>query len=154
MSAGQRDVSGEVQPLVSDLNALLDHRDRRVQEALAKAGDLAHGLKTPLAVLTHEADRAAAAGHRELSASLQQQIERMRRQIDYHLAHARAAASGATVGARAEVRASAEGLARTLERLHAERGLRIDVDVADDARRARPPRGPRRDDGEPARQRL
>ena len=131
----ERRVSGmfpvEVQPLVSDLNALLDHRDRRVQDALAKAGDLAHGLKTPLAVLAHDADRAAAAGDRELSVSLQQQLDRMRRQIDYHLAHARAAASGATIGARAEVRASADGLARTLERLHAERGLRIVVDVAD-----------------------
>ena len=64
-SAGR--IPAEVQPLVNDLNALLDHRDRRVQEALAKAGDLAHGLKTPLAVLAHEADRAAAAGHRELA---------------------------------------------------------------------------------------
>jgi signal transduction histidine kinase len=121
----------EVQPLVSDLNALLDHRDARVQAAVAKAGDLAHGLKTPLAVMTHDADRVAAAGQHELSASLGQQIDRMRRQIDYHLAHARAAASGATPGARAEVRPSAEGLARTLERLHADRGLRIAVDVPD-----------------------
>ena len=121
----------EVQPLVTDLNALLDHRDTRVRAALAKAGDLAHGLKTPLAVLTHEADRATKAGHVELGSSLQQQIDRMQRQIDYHLAHARAAASGATLGARAEVRTSAEGLARTLERLHADRGLRIQVDVPD-----------------------
>lgn len=121
----------EVQPLVSDLNALLDHRDARVRAALAKAGDLAHGLKTPLAVLAHDADRAAAAGQHELSISLEQQVDRMRRQIDYHLAHARAAASGATPGVRADVRPSAEGLARTLERLHADRGLRIVVDVPD-----------------------
>ena len=53
----------------------------------------------------------------------------MRRQIDYHLAHARAAASGARSGARAPVAASAEGIARTLERLHAERRLRIDLQV-------------------------
>ena len=53
----------------------------------------------------------------------------MRRQIDYHLAHARAAASGATPGARCAVPASAEGLARTLLRLHADRGLAIEVDV-------------------------
>ena len=52
---GDRVVLGEfpteVQPLVNDLNALLAHRDRRVADALAKAGDLAHGLKTPLAIL-------------------------------------------------------------------------------------------------------
>jgi signal transduction histidine kinase len=126
------DYPTEVQPLVDDLNSLLGHRDKRVNDALAKAGDLAHGLKTPLAVLAHEADRARAAGQAELAAALHQQIDRMRRQVDYHLAHARAAASGATPGARAEVRESAAGLARTLERLHAGRGLQIDVDVAGD----------------------
>ena len=56
----------------------------------------------------------------------------MRRQIDYHLAHARAAASGATPGARCSVADSADGLARTLLRLHADRGLAIDVQVAAD----------------------
>ncbi len=51
----------------------------------------------------------------------------MRRQMDYHLAHARAAASGATPGARCSVSESAEGLARTLRRLHADRGVSIDL---------------------------
>src|SRR5262249_49495555 len=86
----------EVQPLGDDLNALIDHRDRAVARAVAKAGDLAHGLKTPLAVLAHEADRAAAAGQPALADAIHQQVERMRQQIDYHLAHARAAASGGT----------------------------------------------------------
>ena len=117
----------EVQPLVNDLNALLEHRERIVKRAIAKAGDLAHGLKTPLAVLSQEAERAAAAGHPDLAATMSQQIERMRRQIDYHLAHARAAAAGATPGARSSVLESAEGLTRTLLRLHADRGLTIDV---------------------------
>jgi hypothetical protein len=44
--------------LVNDLNSLLEHRERIVRRALAKAGDLAHGLKTPLAVLAQEAERA------------------------------------------------------------------------------------------------
>ena len=119
----------EVQPLVDDLNALLEHREQRVRDALAKAGDLAHGLKTPLAVLAHEAERAEAAGHRELAATLTQQIDRMRKHVDYHLAHARAAASGATLGARCQLSASAEALGRTLQRLHAERGVTILVNV-------------------------
>ena len=121
----------EVQPLVDDLNALLSHRDARVREALNKAGDLAHGLKTPLAVLAHEAGRARAAGLDELAARLDEQIDRMRRQLDYHLAQARAAASGAAPGTRASVRASADGLARALARLHAARGVAIDVAVPD-----------------------
>jgi signal transduction histidine kinase len=122
----------EVQPLVDDLNGLLDHRDRMVQRALAKAGDLAHGLKTPLAVLAREAEVAASRGQHDLAATMTQQVERMRRQIDYHLAHARAAASGATVGSRCSVSDSADALARTLLRLHAERGLAIDVHVPSD----------------------
>jgi signal transduction histidine kinase len=119
----------EVQPLVTDLNALLAHRDVAVKRALGKAGDLAHGLKTPLAVITQEAERARAAGQLEFAASVGEQVDRMRRQIDYHLAHARAAASGATLGARCPVIESAEGLARTLLRLHAGRGLTIGLNV-------------------------
>ena len=53
----------EVQPLVNDLNALLENREQAVRRAISKAGDLAHGLKTPLAILAHEAERAKAAGH-------------------------------------------------------------------------------------------
>ncbi len=122
----------EVQPLVDDLNALLDHREATVRRALARAGDLAHGLKTPLAVAAQEAERARAGGHSDLAAlasTIGEQIERMRRQIDYHLAQARAAASGATPGARCLIRESADALARTLARLHAARGVTLDVTV-------------------------
>jgi signal transduction histidine kinase len=122
----------EVQPLVNDLNALLDDRERMVTRALTKAGDLAHGLKTPLALLSQEASRAEAAGHADLAAAIGAQVDRMSRQVEYHLAHARAAVSGATPGARCSVLVSAEGLSRTLLRLHAERGLTIDVQVSPD----------------------
>lgn len=116
----------EVQPLVDDLNTLLEQRDRAVERAIAKAGDLAHGLKTPLAVIAHEADRAAAAGARDVAASVHQQVDRMKRQVDYHLAHARAA-SGRAAGQRCAVRESVDGLVRALTRLHADRQLTIDV---------------------------
>ena len=120
---------GEIQPLVNDLNALLEHRERAVQRAVAKAGDLAHGLKTPLAILAQEAERANAAGQTEVADAIRQQVDRMRRQVDYHLAHARAAASGAAPGARCSIRESADGLTRALLRLHAERGIAVDVHV-------------------------
>lgn len=126
------DYPAEVQPLVDDLNALLDDRERRVARAQARAGDLAHGLKTPLAVLAQEAERAEAAGHRELAAVLGEQVERMRRQIDSHLAHARAAAAGTAGDERCAVADSAQGIARALLRLHAERGVTIDVNVRAD----------------------
>jgi len=122
----------EVQDVVNDLNRLLAHQAQSVSRAQAKAGDLAHGLKTPLAILVHEAERVAGLGHADLAQSIQEQIERMRRQIEYHLAHARAAAAAATPTARASVADSAQSLARTLRRLYASRGLTIDVDVSAD----------------------
>src|ERR1700729_4582189 len=100
---GLRDGSGdriegtyptEVQPLVNDLNSLLEHRERIAQRALAKAGDLAHGLKTPLAVLAQEAEQLEAAGQREIAVTISTQVERMRRQGDYQLTQARATPPG------------------------------------------------------------
>jgi signal transduction histidine kinase len=119
----------EVQPLVDDLNALLGDRERAVKRALATAGDLAHGLKTPLAVLAQEAERVAAAGDAELAEGITQQVERMRRQVDYHLARARAAASGATSAARCLLSESVEGLVRTMLTLHAGRALDIQCQI-------------------------
>jgi signal transduction histidine kinase len=121
----------EVQPLVNDLNGLLEDRERTVARALATAGDLAHGLKTPLAVLAQEAEQAGAAGHHDLAATLRHLVERMQRQVDYHLARARATASArAAPGLRCPVLPSVEGLVRTMRRLHAGRELRIDADVS------------------------
>jgi signal transduction histidine kinase len=125
------DFPSEVQPLVRDLNSLLEQREQAVGRAIAKAGDLAHGLKTPLAVLTREAEAAGRSGQDELAESMRQQIDRMRRQIDYHLAHARAAASGGTTTARTSVRDAAEGLARVMRHVHAERGVEVIVECPD-----------------------
>jgi signal transduction histidine kinase len=119
----------EVQPLVNDLNALLGEREEAVRRAVAKAGDLAHGLKTPLAVIAQEAARAEGAGS-EAAALISQQVERMRRQIDYHLAHSRVSAAGPGAGVHCSVADSVDGLSRTLRRLHAERGIVIDADVS------------------------
>ena len=122
----------EVQPLVDELNTLLSDRERRVSRALARAGDLAHGLKTPLAVLAQEADRPEADSVPAMAGLVGQQVDRMQRQIDRHLAHARAAATGATPGARCDVLAAAEGLVRTLRRLHADRSVALDLRVPSD----------------------
>ena len=133
----------EIQALADDLNNLLNDRDARVSRAQAQAGDLAHALKTPLAVLSSEMDRIASGAHdssEDTVAAARQQIDRMRRQMDWHLARARAAASGPSAGLRASVRDSADGIARTVRRLHAERQLNIDVDMPSDvfARAERP----------------
>ena len=124
------DYPSEVQPLVDDLNAMLAHNERTVARATAKAGDLAHGLKTPLAVLSAEADRLAAGGEKEAAEVVAAQVARMRRQVDYEIAHAGAAASGAPLRGRSSVAEAAEGIARALRRLHAERRIDIAAEVA------------------------
>jgi signal transduction histidine kinase len=122
----------EVQPLVNDLNALLEDRERAIARALTTAGDLAHGLKTPLAVLAQQAEQAGATGHHDFAAMLGQQVERMQRHVDYHLARARATASaGEAPGLRCSVLMSVEGLVRTMRRLHAGRALTIDAGIPD-----------------------
>jgi signal transduction histidine kinase len=120
----------EVQPLVNDLNSLLEHRERIARRAMAKAGDLAHGLKTPLAVLAQEAEQLEAAGQSESAATIGVQVERMRRQVDYQLTQARATSAGNVAAARCGVLESVEGLVRTLEKLYVARALKIEVDVA------------------------
>ena len=120
----------EVQPLVNDLNALLEDREKAVKRAIATAGDLAHGLKTPLALLAQEADRTRAAGNHELAESISQQVERMSRQVNYHLARARAAGSGSAGPVRCPVAATAEALVRALSKLYSERGLDISANIA------------------------
>jgi signal transduction histidine kinase len=120
----------EVEPLVNELNALLIDREHRVTRALTKAGDLAHGLKTPLTLLNQHAERAKAEGQTELASAIMHQVERMRRQVDYHLAHARASASGGNPSARCHVLTSADGLARTMITIHADRHVAIDVQVS------------------------
>jgi signal transduction histidine kinase len=87
----------------------------------------------------NEAERAAAAGHTDLAATIREQVDRMRRQAEYHLAQARAAAGERTL-ARASVRESVEALARTLDRLHAGRGVTIEPHIpADHAIRGQRP---------------
>lgn len=112
---------GEVAPLVDDLNAVLTHNEAVVARARTQAGDLAHALKTPIAVLAN----AAASQATDLPELVGQQSMAMRRQIDRHLARARAAGSAERPGARADLGEVAGGLVRAMRRLHARPGLDI-----------------------------
>jgi signal transduction histidine kinase len=113
----------EVQPLAKELNALLDHNAAVVERARTHVGNLAHALKTPLAVLGNEATR----GDGPLADSVARQTAVMRRQVDHYLARARAAATGGVLGARAAVLPVLEDLRRTLTRIHVERHVEIDI---------------------------
>ncbi|AWJ87672.1 two-component sensor histidine kinase (plasmid) [Azospirillum sp. TSH58] len=107
----------EVQPLLDDLNALLDHSEEVVVRARLQAGNLAHALKTNLAVLANEAEGEAIA----------RRVAEMRRHIDHHMARARAAAARGLPGVATPVAASAAALARVMEKLQG--GGRVAVTV-------------------------
>lgn len=83
----------EIAPLVSDLNAYAEQTGQLVDRARVQAGNLAHSLRTPLAVITDEAERLAdSEATRSSAAVLLDQAERMQQQIDYQLARARSQA--------------------------------------------------------------
>ncbi|MGB3738908.1 MAG: HAMP domain-containing sensor histidine kinase [Pontixanthobacter sp.] len=112
----------EVQPLVEELNMLLEHSERQADEARMHAGNLAHALKTPLTVLVN----AATARDPELSGLVHRETRVMQRQVEHHLARARAIGRRAAGLSRAEVWPSAESVLRAVTRLY--ENVRFDLD--------------------------
>lgn len=117
----------EVMPLVSEVNALLAAREQAVERARAWTADLAHGLKTPLAALSADAERLRCEGNRMLARDLDQLAASMRRRVDRELIRARLRSGTATHQAQAEVGDAIERLLRTLRRTPF--GARIDWSV-------------------------
>lgn len=83
------DVPQEVGPLIDEVNELLSAQDDAIGRARAQAGDLAHGLKTPLTLLAHLAPDLARAGQESAAREIEAQVRSMRRRIDRQLARAR-----------------------------------------------------------------
>ncbi len=104
----------EVMPMVDELNALIDHNAKQAEEARTHAGNLAHALKTPLTVIRS----AAAAKAPDLAAIVQRETATMQRQVDHHLARARAVGRRASMQARAMLWESVTGVERAVQRLY------------------------------------
>ncbi|MCA3711936.1 MAG: sensor histidine kinase [Phenylobacterium sp.] len=118
----------ELTPLADQLNALVRHNRESLERQRAHVGNLAHALKTPLAVLS-----AAAGSERgDLADLVTQQAGVMQTQVDHHLRRARAAARLPGAGAVTPVAEVLDDLTRTLMRLHREAGIRMDWDAPDD----------------------
>ncbi len=127
MRAGEKSrvteaVPDEVLPMVEELNALLAHNERQAEEARAHAGNLAHALKTPLTVIMN----AATAQAPDLNETVMREAVTMRRQVDHHLARARAVGRRGTAQSRAPVWESLEAVQRAVARLYPD--VRIDMD--------------------------
>ena len=79
----------EVQPLVTELNSLIDEQEREIERSRGRAADLAHGLKTPLAALVGDVERLRQNGQSQIADDVQSVAEQMRRHVDRELARAR-----------------------------------------------------------------
>lgn len=119
------DYPDEIQPLVQDLNAVLDQNEAVIARARTQAGNLAHSLKTPLAVLSNEVSELKSAGYEEPARRLSEQAKLMQRQVDYHLMRARAAASVKVPGMRTDVEQTLGRLVRTMGKIYGARSLDI-----------------------------
>ncbi|MDQ7988182.1 MAG: HAMP domain-containing sensor histidine kinase [Candidatus Dactylopiibacterium sp.] len=115
----------EVQPLVEDFNQVLAANAAIVERARTQAGNLAHALKTPLAVLENETRQAQDEARAVPAEHVREQIARLRRDVDWHLTRARAAASRGLPGQQTDVALTLAGVLRVLERAFAERALRV-----------------------------
>jgi signal transduction histidine kinase len=111
----------EVMPMVNELNALLDHNEKQAEEARRHAGNLAHALKTPLTVIMNSATAQAP----DLAETVIREATTMRRQVDHHLARARAVGRRGHSHSRAEVWQSLESVERAVGRLY--RHVRLDM---------------------------
>ncbi len=115
------DYPQEIAPLAIELNKLLEHNRNVVERARTHVGNLAHALKTPIAVLMNEAQR----GDDELSKLVRRQTDSMSQNVQHYLKRAQAAARAEILGARTEVAPAIDDLSRLLQRLNSENGLTV-----------------------------
>jgi signal transduction histidine kinase len=111
----------EVAPLVDELNGLIAHNETQAEEARRHAGNLAHALKTPLTVVMN----AATAQAPDLADTVIREASTMRRQVDHHLARARAVGRRGHTHSRAEAWLSLQAVERAVGRLYGH--VRIDM---------------------------
>lgn len=115
----------EIAPLANELNSLISHNKDIVERARTHVGNLAHALKTPIAVLKNEAEL----GEKTASELVAKQTEIMAQQVDHHLRRARAAARGQSIGVSTDLAEVVEPLVRTLPRIYRDKDLFIDTDL-------------------------
>jgi signal transduction histidine kinase len=113
----------DVQPLVDELNNLLDHNAVLVKRARNQLGDLAHSVKNPLTVINnavHEMET----GQKDL---ILQQTSDISKSVDHYLSRARAFGTGKVLGSRSSIRTATEDLVFAMQRIYKERELDFDL---------------------------
>jgi len=121
----------EIAPLARETNALIDANREIVERARTHVGNLAHALKTPISVIVNEA---SARSRDPFALKVLEQTDIMRDQVARQLERARLVARSGVVGTLVDVPPVVTALARTMEKLHRDREIAIDVDVPEHAR--------------------
>lgn len=120
----------EIEPLQTELNALIHSNQDIIERARTQVGNLAHALKTPLAVITNEVGEDPAPSARKVA----EQAGIMRDQVAYYLDRARMVARVDVIGRVTDVRPVAQSIVRALERINRDRNMDFVVDCPSDAR--------------------
>lgn len=118
----------EVSPLAEELNELLDHTTEVLGRARSHVGNLAHGLKTPLAVLGNK----SASPTEKMPDIVDQQRQLLRRHVDHHLTRVRAMGQAHLLRGQTALLPVLEAVARTMEKIYARDGIAVAVTVPDD----------------------
>ncbi|MGB9172859.1 MAG: sensor histidine kinase, partial [Bradyrhizobium sp.] len=121
----------EIAPLARETNALIDANREIVERARTHVGNLAHAIKTPLSVIVNEA---TAHSSDLFAAKVLEQADVMRDQVAHHLERARIAARLTIVGTITEVGPVVEALRRTMEKIHRDRDIAIEVSAGSKTR--------------------
>ncbi|PHR17422.1 MAG: histidine kinase [Hoeflea sp.] len=117
----------EIAPLVGEVNALIEANHRVVDRARMQVGNLAHSLKTPIAVLINES-RDMTPAHQTL---VRAQAETMQAQVQTYLDRARIAAQRGSVLARTEAAPVIERLVRVMAKLNRDLDFATDIEPRD-----------------------
>ena len=113
----------DVQPLVDELNNLLEHNSMLLRRARNQLGDLAHSIKNPLTVINNEARSMKS----EKGKLILAQTADVAASVDHHLSRARAFGTTNVLGSRAKVKNVAEDLEFALQRIYKDRDLEFDL---------------------------
>lgn len=128
-------VPTEVEPLVEEVNALVDLQSEEIERSRSRAADLAHGLKTPLAALTADAARLHQGGEHVIAKDIESVAEAMSRHVDRELARARARGRvlrGAQVST--ELKPLVDSLVATLARTPVGKRIRFEARIGENQR--------------------
>lgn len=119
----------EVKPLADEVNDLLAAQEQAVERAHQRAGDLAHGLKTPLTVLQADAGRLRNIGQDQIASEIEILIETMRRHVDQELTRSRLQNKDALRSKRSVLDEMVARVVRTIKRTPLGKGRQWHVEV-------------------------